>query len=221
MMRVAGALFLVLFTVACRDRGSVGPPITGPSPAPNPTPVGSIVSGVVLERTPQGTRPVPGAIVFLLFPVRQTTSDVAGRYRFAGVPDGFFVLQASKGPEYDQPCGATVHLTADVTIDIELVPQDSPSLSMTLGSPILSGVVFETTSEGRRPVPGARLFLGGDFDPVIATTTSNADGRYLLCRLPVGVSTYLDAAKSGYASTNLPLHIQRDAVVDIEMIKRE
>lgn len=221
MTRVAGALFLLLFTVACGDRGSVGPPTTGPSPAPTPTPVGSVVSGVVLERTSQGARPVPGATVSLLFPVRQTATDAAGRYRFAGVPDGFFVLQAWKGIGFDQPCGATVHLTADATIDIELVPQDSPSLSMALGSPILSGVVFETTSEGRRPVPGARIFLGGDIDPVIATTTSNADGRYLLCRLPVGVSTYVDAAKSGYASTNLPLQIQGDAVVDIEMIKRE
>ena len=83
--------------------------------------------------------------------------------------------------------------------------------------PTLSGVVFETTPEGRRPVAGALVGLGGDNDPWLAGVTTDADGRYLFCRLPVGESTHVWASKTGYAVTDVNVQIDGSGQRDLEI----
>jgi hypothetical protein len=148
------------------------------------------------------------------------TTDAAGVYRFTGVPNGFVILLTYNIRGYYQPCAATVSLSADAAVGIDLVSPDSPLLLITSGSPTLFGIVFETTSDGRRPVAGAEIYLGGDFDPVIATTVSNAVGRYLLCRLPPGVRSHISASKPGYATADVAVQILDDTALNVEMVKR-
>jgi hypothetical protein len=81
----------------------------------------------------------------------------------------------------------------------------------------LSGVVFETTLEGRRPIAGALVGLGGDNDFWLAGATTDADGRYLLCRLPIGYSTHVWASKTGYVATDVNVQIDGSGQRDLEM----
>jgi hypothetical protein len=145
-------------------------------------------------------------------------TDADGRYRLVDVPKGFIVLFAFK-LGYDHPCAATVSLSADASVDMEIVSPESPSLPTTVTSPTLSGTVFETTSEGRRPITGARIYWGGDLP--VAITTSDAAGRYALCHLPtsdeLAFFSELIAVKTGYASIDLSIPIHGDMSLDLEM----
>ena len=102
---------------------------------------------------------------------------------------------------------------------MEIVSPDSPSSPTTGTSPTLSGTVFETTLEGRQPIPGARIYWGGDLP--VAITTSDAAGRYALCHLPtsdeLAFFNELGAVKTGYASIDLSVPIQGDMSLDLEM----
>jgi hypothetical protein len=185
-----------------------------------------VVAGVVREIASQGAIPVAGAIVYawvqqsrMGFNIGSQPTDAGGHYRFVDVPSGILSLLASKSG-YDQPCAATVD-SADATVDIDLVPQNSPSPLLMGGSPTLSGVVFETTSEGRQPVAGASMTLSWYGDVDFATTTSDANGRYLLCRFPAGMPTFSSAViwanKSGYKEASRDIQIQTDTVLDLEL----
>jgi len=56
-----------------------------------------------------------------------------------------------------------------------------------------SGVGFEMTSEGRRPIAGATVDLEADVADsdrsVYATTLTDSAGQYLVCTAPPGVGT--------------------------------
>ena len=43
------------------------------------------------------------------------------------------------------------------------------------------------------------------------------DGRYLLCRLPIGVSTHVWASKTGYAVTDVNVQIDGSGQRDLEI----
>ena len=93
------------------------------------------------------------------------------------------------------------------------------------GVATLQGTVFETTPEGRRPVPGAYLNVlghtpGGGYG---VTTYADAEGRYTVGTLPNG-STILVHAMGGLDGIGFHRHqpcvakavLQRDTVVDVE-----
>jgi hypothetical protein len=84
-------------------------------------------------------------------------------------------------------------------------------------SPTLSGTVFEATASGPAAIAGAYVVVGWGDQPVSYTFT-DANGRYLLCRVPPEVNG-LGAGASGFrwSTIYLNLHAGRDAVVDIEM----
>jgi hypothetical protein len=127
----------------------------------------------------------------------QVTSDVNGRYAIFGLPSGAVTIAPSIESDYRAPCPAgTDDLRGNATFDVHVV---STTLLSTVGAPAsmpktslwISGVVFETTSEGVRPIAGARVDLAGDDSDrsVFSTTLTDAEGRYLLCTAPPGVGT--------------------------------
>lgn len=214
--------FATLLIVAAVVMSGCGP--SGPSPAAPPTAptqpagasgTGSVVSGVVIDSNTK--LPLAGASVYLVSGRGGwTTTDARGLFQYTGVPDGFIVLQAGK-TGYEQRCAVTAQLHGDAVLDVELVPVGSPMLTANADPPTLSGVVFETTPEGRRPVAGALVGLGGDNDFWLAGATTDADGRYLLCRLPVGYSTHVWASKTGYAATDVNVQIDGSGQRDLEI----
>jgi hypothetical protein len=108
-----------------------------------------------------------------------------------------------------QPCVVTISASSNVNHDVHIVA-DPNQLGAHLPAelladvPTLSGVVFENTPDGRRPVSGARLevdMLYGLGD-VSATTLTDSDGRYVLCGL-TGNSPYIYASKSGFKAVDV------------------
>lgn len=85
----------------------------------------------------------------------------------------------------------------------------------------LTGTVFETTPDGRRPVPGAYLnALGGGGDSISAY--ADADGRYAFTNKEIGALVLVQAVS--VPGVRVPRHqpcvesvvMQRDSVVDVE-----
>jgi hypothetical protein len=160
------------------------------------------ISGVVTERLSSGAlQPLPGANVNAWIDLGNfgysymwgngpRTTDSAGRYVLTNVPDGARVLVDTYKSEYVQQCAAPpIQIFADASIDLELIARNNiivtpQSIASKPGFRTITGVIYENTEDGRRPVAGAFV----DYEPVMdspaATTYSDASGRYLLCGLP-------------------------------------
>ena len=67
------------------------------------------------------------------------------------------------------------------------------------GFRFVSGVIFENTPTGKRPLPGVDV----DYEPVMdspaARTFTDANGRYLLCGIPADNSADIGAGFNGRA----------------------
>jgi len=171
------------------------------------------ISGVVTLRTPEGTRPLGQVSVgvggyFTVPPDIQTSfgrgaySDDIGKYTVKGFPNGVFNVSAGDiengrfGVRYDQPCAVRIDLAAPTfTADVELFSVDSPMPDATRSPPLITGIVFEQTENGKRPIAGAKIFLETLWGGAEARTTTDENGRYALCRVPRGG---LYAMKPGY-----------------------
>jgi hypothetical protein len=154
------------------------------------------VSGIVFESMPDGSRrPVPD--VGILRDVAYATgggggdsgwtSDSEGRYAIGNLPAGSRVsVVAFTGPWY-QPCAATATMTADVSIEIEIARRIPPDRTLN-SPPILSGIVSQIGTDGRRQPLAAREvhFMAQCRGTVLARTYTDGEGRYELCRLPSG-----------------------------------
>ncbi len=86
----------------------------------------------------------------------------------------------------------------------------------------LSGLVFEGTPQGDRPLGGVRLEIHTLSAPFLGFVSSDADGRYVLANIPRGttVALALDSAPIALeqpcvASTT----VQTDTVLDVELGK--
>jgi hypothetical protein len=210
------ALSLAAIVTSCSQAPTVPTPSrSSPSaPVPPPAPTGPL-TGVVFEATEQGRRPIPGAQV--------TVVDlVAGPYGFLGFielatdANGRFALAPR------QFSGRTVKLTAVlrpdlpwtqrdlfqtravhptvpivdadtvVEVEIELVPRGVQP--RTLDSPVLSGVVFESTAEGLRPAVDMPVYYSSNnHDGADVYGRTDADGRYRFWNIPVGGGYLLPA----------------------------
>ncbi len=198
-------LILAALLTACGEAPITAPPSpTAPSPLPSPVPQPPFtVSGVVLEHTMAGSRPLAGVRLRLRTwqppgSFLDTVSDASGRYEVSGLQARETVTVApSIEAEYRAPCPAgTSGLSGNSTVDVHVV---STALLSTAGAPAslprtsiwVSGVVFERTPEGRRPVAGAAADLAVDDSDafVMSTTLTDGSGRYLLCTVPPGVGT--------------------------------
>ena len=213
------------------DYGSSQPSSPSPVPSPAvpappsapPTPDGFRLSGTVLESTPQGTRAVSGGHIFFWVGSRsggQVSVDTTGRYVIGGLAPGP-IVRLTWMPDADrldlhQPCPANLSMpAADAQRDIEVVRSGSPGFRY--DSPTVSGIVYESTADGRRPLPHTRVLFSidesGGFD---AYTDTDADGRYVLCRIPRG-SGRLGVGDCNDAVFWLRVEVNGDTVVDADL----
>jgi hypothetical protein len=130
-------------------------------------------------------------------------TDQNGRYT-AQVPKSRVFVKANGWSDASamfterQPCLASAAVDNDTNIDVQVVPAGQPSTSPPAASPMITGFVYETTPQGRKPLRGVGAWLEvgfGDSYPVAITQTDEA-GRFFLCRVNVpvrmGVSSYQD-----------------------------
>lgn len=199
---------LIFLSTGCADETHPSGPTSLPAPtAPQPSSPPFTLSGIVLNYTSAGSRPQSGVPLLvrswgLPGPLLEftVTSDANGRYEVSGLPYGAVTIQPSIQSDYRAPCPAgTDVLNGNATFDVHVV---STTLLSTAGAPAsmpksiisFSGVVFETTSEGPRPIAGATVDLQGDSarsdaGAGYATTLTDSNGQYLVCTAPPGVGT--------------------------------
>lgn len=230
---------VALVLSGCDEGGSRPPssptPLTPPA-APAPSSQTHTLSGRVVEGTTQGVRPIADVpIMITIFPppgafprpsgFRSLVSDSEGRYVIGEVPHQHSVVLRAASPYTpgrSQPCAAALTMGADAVLDVELV--SSPTTRRTIqGSPTISGVVYQTTAEGRRPIADAAVGYEavcwtGEFP--YAWTRTDANGRYELCRLP-SVDIVSDgcvvAFAAGRSSSSGLLNPRADMIVDIDL----
>jgi hypothetical protein len=123
-----------------------------------------------------------------------------------------------------QQCVARATIQGDTSLDIALTAAGNlavePSLikTATAGSRTVSGVVYEITPAGRRPIENASVGWEAFLDVVLAYTTSDSAGRYLLCGLPDGRINGIYAERQGsYNPSYVSVDQGGDIVVDIEI----
>lgn len=214
----------------------VSPPTSPPTACPGyaipdrcpPFPTGgnNVITGSVVERTREGTRPRPYARVWAWvqrsnngYSAGSVRTDGDGNYRFPTLPDAFIVLQAG-ADGYDQPCASTLHLTSNgAQATIEVVSETAPVYDPDPPAPALRGVVYEMTPGGRLPVAGARVFVETLFEIVAATTMTDEQGRYSLCRLPT-TGTYVTPVKKGYVLKGTDVALAGVMTIDLEMTRQ-
>jgi hypothetical protein len=180
------------------------PPIdnNGPSyQAPTPPRGGRAITGLITERTASGAqRPLAAQVTAWVdtggfaysygWANGPRTSGADGRYELAALPESARVIVEVSERGYFQQCAAPpVHMTADVVVDVEMVPRAlvsaSPdSVTNKPGFRSISGVIYENTPSGRRPVPSLFVAYEHTDSSPGASTVSDVNGRYLLCGIP-------------------------------------
>ena len=246
IMRRAAGLFLLLVMSACGEE-PLSPP-TAPTVPNVPSPVGPTftLSGVITERF--SGRPVQRARVSVWpFPsakvsswppggLQMTPSDDAGRYTISGLPSvgPVWVVASPDGDAFSAPyahqCVTTVTVEGDATLDVtvssttDLVALNASTGPTSPDSRIVSGTVFEITSNGRQPVRNVLVgwtatAAAGLDDFFMAETRTDAAGHYRLCGLPrepITLSAALAYGNRFYA----PVDPGSDAMVDIEIPRK-
>ena len=226
---VGGSVALAVGLAAgCTDRPTAPsaaiPPIAEPS---------TEISGRVWWYDGRGPHTRPGVISGFVFAARRAygTGGYAvaadGSYRLF-IPTGAFVyLHAVTSGEF-HPCvlrvtaatgapvtSADVHVVADrARLGANLPPE------LLRRSPLLSGTVFEALADGgRAPVADAQVELdgaGGD-GLVLATTLTDADGRYVLCGLDADREPYFYVSREGYRTFGSVVRVDGNTVFDVEL----
>ena len=221
-MLLSTALAVGGFLVACNQ--PLAPPTPPTATAPTVTgssPLLHTVSGVVFDGTAQGPRTGAGNFVNYLVETGGTVGrvvvDADGRYTIPNVPHGSKIrATAFGGGDLKQTCAAHAFVDADTVLDIELVRPGTRSLRHR--APTLSGVVFQTTAEGRQPVAGTQVVyysvFKGTYDVYM---TTDANGRFEFCGLPLGAGDLM-AGDCHDATLQVPVEIRGDATaVDVDL----
>jgi hypothetical protein len=209
---------LLAWLASCNNSGPTSP--GGPSPPGSPSlpaPQSYVVSGTVSETVggisrPSGSRKIdlyisgstcisgqPIPCITEQAPVVET--DQNGRYTAQATVLAktlVFVAGAGLHATGQQPCLASALVDKDTTIDVEVFPAGRSSTPPPAAGPMITGFVYETTSQGRNPLRGVWAWLEvgfADSFPVARTQTDDA-GRFFFCRvnapvrMGVGISGY-------------------------------
>ncbi|HYK99044.1 MAG TPA: carboxypeptidase-like regulatory domain-containing protein [Candidatus Acidoferrales bacterium] len=204
------------------------------------------VTGTITELEADGNQhPVNGARIDVFvrgerggYHWMSDVTDATGRYELWGIPAGAtatLYAAADDGAGHAssvQPCAHQLVMLADESVDIEIVPmaaggdaasaavkrQRSPSLRLG-GEPLIDGQVFERAADGSRiAVPNAMVWIGGDTEPLIAVTLTDARGNYVMCAPPKPLEHDLEATAPGYRSSKaMPHENSNGLTVDFEM----
>src|SRR5262245_50948444 len=219
-----------LLAGACGGRDPA-PPV---NPSPLPQPGTWTIAGTVWVHQGASATKAQGGQVFG-WVERQgggaTTGPVAvgqdGRYQFT-VPVSTTRIFLERGSQAGhQPCGVTLPPGDNLAADLHVVADDSRlganlPAELAAKTPTLSGVVYENTPEGRRPVPGAWVWLDGlnGLGVLVADTLTDADGRYLLCGVPAAPRLALSVSATGFEPVDLSSDQIGTANIDIEMKRK-
>src|SRR5262245_326461 len=200
--------FLAAVAMACGSQSSSTLPAAPTVPAiPSSTPVPTTttyrLSGAVQERTRQGAQPIANASVNLWVDTGRfgysywwmngpVYSDASGKFQMPNLPPAIGWLTVYKEGYVQQCALPAINLDTNAeNLEVTLVARENASVDKlsvpgSVRGRILAGRIVENTPSGVQPVAGA--FVG--FDPVpafpVATTYSDANGRYLLCGLSDG-----------------------------------
>ena len=141
-------------------------------------------------------------------------TDDNGRYT-AQVPPGSRVFVYARGPSGTlQPCLASAAVDKDTTIDVQVAPAGSSLTPPASPSPMITGFVYETTAQGRKPLRDVTAWLEVGFGAsfVVAFTQTDEAGRFFFCRVSVpvrmGVSSYQDWFQSIPGTGDLSFEIE-------------
>ena len=234
-MHLLRALALGGLLAACNKQPVAPTPTIGQTSVPIPAPpspavpqTGNVLSGIVFESATNGPRAVAGGSVNYRVGTGsgldlpsiaggRVSLDANGRYTIANLPDRSRIsVTAFAGfGQLEQPCGAYAVVDGNTVRDIELVRAGTHGLSPV--TPTLSGVVFHTTAEGRRPLANTRVLYSSVPSGTDAYTTTDSDGRYEVCGLPLGVG-YLGAGNCNDQVLQVPVQIAGDTtVLDVDL----
>ena len=243
MRRAAGLCLLLVMSACGEEPPPVAPTPAAPTPPSPPVAQTFTLSGVITERF--SGRPVQGATVWVWpftfervrgWPpggMRKTPSDGAGRYTISGLPSLGPVWvstaqtwgDAFRAP-YVHQCVTSVTIEGDATLDMtisstaDLVALNASTGPTSPDSRVVSGTVFEITSNGRQPV--GNVWVGWEaavMDGTVAETITDPAGRYRVCGLPRERITLFAAPANGNV-VSAPVDAGSDAFVDIEIARK-
>jgi len=138
------------------------------------------------------------------------------------LPSATIVLEGY-APGYDHPCANTVIFNGTTaTENIEVVAQSHPLPDAATTRPRITGLVYETTADGRKPIPGARVFFDpmGGMGLVAAITTTDANGRYAFCNVTPALPNWtqrIDAVKDGYVTNGQDVNVVGDTELQLDI----
>lgn len=197
---VRAALVILWLTILLTGCGSdsVAPATLLPT-APTPSPIVPMGPLVTLTGQVTDAAGAPMNATVSAYPLRMSQAwygpwgrsaqaDVSGRYRIATVPqqgDPVYVKAWKDG--YVQQCAAAVIPNVDVSVDLTLIAKAQVRTDGLPSSPNtrhVSGVVYETRDNERRPVAGVWVGWEPIMDTVVADTFTDTEGRYRICGLP-------------------------------------
>jgi beta-lactamase regulating signal transducer with metallopeptidase domain len=165
------------------------------------------VSGVVIEKTPTGDRPVPRATVHGLragFPGRFSIADDQGRFRMLRAPGEWYLYGASR----ERSLAGLMPVTAAAD-NVSLVVSTSPTITGRVidsqGTPLAARVVGVRIDTGPNVARAGRLGL--------QLMTDN-QGRYNVSAAPVGSHIEVSVSHQAKPSPTAPLTVVRFDVVD-------
>ena len=204
--KVVMRIFFAASLVPCLACGGNSLPGSPSSPAAS-EPVTYVVSGVVSEFVGGVPRPVANHSLWLFIQETEglpagillrgssqaAATDQSGRY-FARVPRSRVFVSAVWGKQ--QPCVASASVIRDTTIDVETVAPGGAAVPLSTPSPLITGFVFESTAQGRKPIAGASAWLDLSSDAYIASTESDETGHFYFCR--ANARARIDVSVNGY-----------------------
>lgn len=216
-----------LLTAVCSGPGMTTPtPPGGGGGTPPPSGLYDLTLEVY-EDAPEGQRPVPAARGHLDYQRPGENfgtgdgfvTDDNGRYVFPHVLHGTTLrIRADKSGFY-QPCCVGATVTAESTLRLELVRRGTWPRVLT--SPVLSGMVYTETPQGRQPVVDLAIgYLTACTGLVQVYGRTDDQGRYVFCRLPPGPGcVYMFWGEESEFEKRVPVNITGDRILDIDFGK--
>lgn len=159
------------------------------------------VSGTIYDTTLLTGQLVSGATVKVFkdgIPYAHTVSATDGTYTISDLPMGIYTIAAVKDGNYlsiDEPL--TISSISPVTINLALTNNNTSTMN------IIYGILKDTTSG--LPIDNVKISLYsvvGEIKTLIASTTSIADGEYVLDHVADG-NYEITFDKAGYQTANI------------------
>lgn len=174
------------------------------------------ISGTVTELTDEGEIPVEGVLVQESTTNNSASTDARGEYRLSGLRRAVTEILMTK-PRYDAD---TIPIDASSDMRLDRRMSRFPSF-------VLSGMVYESTPNGRVPLDGVVLYCDSCGSPVGHTfVTTDAAGLYRFDWTLNGKTWIQFVSKDGYRYTGqleplgIPVNVAGHTRFDIELVKR-